>query len=199
MLTTRPNNACRLSWLVEFDSMAPFTADDANAQRLDWAILRDGGVYLYRRPEFLDEDRGWLESNDYRLIWFDCAEWGSESEMHRALKEGLSFPDYYGNNLNAFDECVRDDLAIPDPGGLVLVLNHYDRFAKSVDVGTPKGQGVADAILDAFARAIRRHMLFGKRLIILVQSDDPLIVFDGLGGVRATWNSREWLNKNRGL
>jgi hypothetical protein len=42
-------------------------------------------------------------------------------------------------------------------------------------------------------------MLFGKRLIILVQSDDPLIVFDGLGGVRATWNSREWLNKNRGV
>ena len=88
---------------------------------------------------------------------------------------------------------------VPDHGGLVLVLNHYDQFVKSVGAGTSRGQGVAEAMLDVFARAIRYHMLFGKRLIILVQSDDPRIHFDGLGGVSAMWNSREWLNKNRGL
>jgi len=179
--------------------MPAFTTDESGAQRLDWAILRDGGVHLYRRPEILNEDRDWLESNGYRLISFDCAEWGSAAEMHRSLKEKLSFPDYYGNNLDALDECVCDDHAIPNSGGLVLVLNHYDQFVKSVDGGKPSEEGVAGAVLDAFARAIRHQMLFGKRLMLLVQSDDPLTDFGALGGVRATWNSREWLNKNRGL
>ncbi len=119
--------------------------------------------------------------------------------MHHSFKEKLSFPDYYGNNLNALDECVCDDLAIPDSGGLVIVLNHFDQFVKSVDSGKPRGQGVGDAMLDAFARAIRYQMLFGKRLMLLVQAEDPLTDFGDLGGVRAMWNSREWLNKDRGL
>ena len=42
-------------------------------------------------------------------------------------------------------------------------------------------------------------LLTGKRLIILVQSDDPCMEFNQLGGVSAEWNRREWLNKDRGL
>jgi RNAse (barnase) inhibitor barstar len=188
-----------LAYIVESGSMTAFTPDESNAQRLDWAILRDGGVHLYWRPEILDEDRSWLESNGYRIVTFDCAEWDSALEMHRSLKEKLSFPDYYRSNLDALDECVCDDLVIPDEGRLVLVLNHYDQLVKSVDGGKSMSQGVANAVLDVFARAIRYQMLFGKRLIALVQSDDPLLEFAGLDAVRAAWNSREWLNKNRGL
>jgi hypothetical protein len=115
--------------------MAVFsTNDEVNDQRLDWVILRDGGVVLYWRAEILAYDLKWLESNGYRIASFETADWLSESQLHESLKAELSFPAYYGDNLNALDECMWDDLVVPDAGGLVLVLNQYDRFAKA-DIG----------------------------------------------------------------
>lgn len=32
----------------------------------------------------------------------------SHQELHRLLKEVFQFPDYYGKNWDAFDECIRD-------------------------------------------------------------------------------------------
>ena len=46
----------------------------------------------------------------------------------------LSFPDYYGRNLNAFDDCMRDVVTqdfgwAPDTTGLALAFTGYDAFA----------------------------------------------------------------------
>jgi RNAse (barnase) inhibitor barstar len=185
--------------------MANFKADEVNDKQRDWIILRDGGVHLYWRPEILVDDLDWLKSNGYRIISFDAAEWQSASDgesenlMHEALKTQLLFPDYYGRNLNALDECILDDLVVPDSGGLALVLNHYDRFFKPVPSPVSDERPTAEVVLSILAGAVRHHMLFGRRLLILVQSDDPEIQFGRLGGVAAWWNYREWLNKNRGL
>jgi RNAse (barnase) inhibitor barstar len=185
--------------------MASFKADEVNDQQLDWVILRDGGLYLYWRREILADDLNWLESNAYTIISFEAAEWQSTSDweserlMHESLKAHLSFPDYYGNNLDALDECMLEDLVVPDSGGLALVLNHYDRFFKPVHNLASDGGSTAEVVLSIFAKAVRYHMLFGRRLLILVQSDDPKIEFGRLGGVGAGWNHREWLNKSRGL
>lgn len=163
-------------------AMAIFKPAEVNDQQLDWIILRDGGVQLYWRDEILSDDLRWLKSNGYKIIFFDAAEWRSGSEwesqrrMHESLKDKLSFPDYYGENLDALDECIVDDLVVPDNGGLALVLNHYDP--------------IAEMVLNIFARAVRHHLLFGRRLLLLVQSDDPTIQFESLGGIAAGWNSR---------
>ena len=180
--------------------MAVFsTSDEENDQGLDWTILRDGGVALYWRTEVLAEDVEWLESHGYRIVSFDTADWLSEDQLHASLEAALSFPTYYGKNLDALDECIQEDLAVPDVGGLVLLLYHYDQFARAnVGVG-PNQKSIAEVVLDIFASAVRYHMLFGRRLLILVQSNDSRIRFARLGGITASWNRREWLNKNRGL
>ncbi len=103
--------------------MAVFSTDDANDQRLDWTIALYGGVALYRRAEILAEDLNWLRSSGYRIVSFDAANWHTEDQMHDSLKADLSFPDYYGKNLDALNECMWDDLVVPDVGGLVLVLD----------------------------------------------------------------------------
>jgi RNAse (barnase) inhibitor barstar len=186
-------------------AMAVFKADELHDEQLDWTILRDGGVCLYWRQEILTDELNWLKSNEYKIISFEAAEWQSASEweserrMHESLKAQLSFPDYYGKNLDALDECMLDDLVVPDSGGLALVLNHYDRFSNPVDLPASGERRTAEVVLSIFAKAVRYHMLFGRRLLILVQSDDPKIEFGRFGGVAASWNHREWLNKNRGL
>jgi RNAse (barnase) inhibitor barstar len=172
--------------------MAVFSAKEENEQRLDWSILQNGGVALYWSAEIFTDDLSWFQSNGYHVVQFDAAEWLSEERMHQSLKSDLSFPDYYGMNPNALHDCMSEDLVVPETGGLVLALNHYDKFAALFS-------GQAEIVLDIFARAVQYHMLFGKRLLILVQSDDPKIHFGPLGGITAMWNWREWLNKNRGL
>lgn len=183
--------------------MTAFEEQESQSEPLDWTILRDGGICLYWRSEILTGDLTWLESHEYRVIAFDAAEWQSESEweserrMHAALKAQLAFPEYYGNNMNALNDCIQDDLIVPDFGGLALVLKHYDRIHKPATA--VDGLSNSELVLHILAGAVRYHMLFGRRLLILVQSDDPKIEFGRLGGVAASWNRREWLNSSRDL
>jgi RNAse (barnase) inhibitor barstar len=180
-------------------TMTAFNPDVSDAQPLDWTILRDGGILLYWQSKLLADDLTWMKQNGYRIVSFNTGGWRSEEEMHESLQDALSFPDYYGRNLDALDECVCDDLVVPDEGGLVLVLRGYDRFAKIPRRSGTDQTSRAEVVLDIFARAVRYHMLFGRRLLILVQSDDPEIQFGRVGGLAPRWNQREWFNKDRGL
>lgn len=46
------------------------------------------------------------EQKDLYLV--DFSEVKYYAEMHNAIKEGLAFPDYYGNNWDAFWDCLTD-------------------------------------------------------------------------------------------
>src|ERR1044072_5105109 len=105
--------------------MAVFRNEAEEFERLDWDLLQDGAVTLYFRPQLLAADVDWLKEHDYRVDSFDCSLWVDESEMHKALARQLEFPDYYGRNLNALNDCLSD-LEVPDEGGRVLVFNKYD-------------------------------------------------------------------------
>jgi RNAse (barnase) inhibitor barstar len=102
--------------------MTAFTSEEETEDRLDSRILRDGSICLYRNNQFLEDDVSWLRSNGYRIVSFDCANWSSSDLMHDSLKSVLSFPSYYGRNLDALDECMSEDLEVPEVDGLVLVL-----------------------------------------------------------------------------
>lgn len=95
---------------------------------------------------------------------------------------------------------MSEDLEVPEIGGLVLVLEHFDRYSNGAGAEIMRsGRSEAEVVLDIFACASRRFLLTGRRLMTLAQSDDPRIHFERLGGASTQWNTREWLNKNRGL
>ena len=103
----------------------------------------------------------------------------------------MSLPPYYGKNLASWIDCVGE-LAVPDEGGMVLVFRRYDAFAKT----QPQ---FAQTILDSLETTSRRFLLTGRRLLALVQSDDPRIRFERVGAMPVTWNPREWLDADRGV
>jgi len=182
--------------------MAAFDPNHVDDQQLDWVILRDGGIALYWRPEILADDLKWFEAKEYVIHSFDTAGWDSDEAMHEAVKAALKFPEWYGKSPNALHDCIRNDLVIPDNGGVALVFHHYDHFVRATHFSAQKGdtrESDAEVALGIFAGAIRYHSLLGRRLLVLVQSDDPTLRFGRLGGIAARWNWREWLNKNRGL
>ena len=171
--------------------MAYFRDEPEYWQRLDYLILREGSIYLYFQNAVLDESIQWLKENGYQMDEFDAGRWETEESMHADFATTFSFPEYYGRNLDALNDCMSD-LEIPIEGGRAVVFRGYDVFSS-------RFTKTAQIVLDIFDETSRQRMMFGERLIGLVQSDDPTIQFDHTGRYSARWNGNEWLNSSRGL
>ena len=169
--------------------MAFFRHEDM--QNTDWMLLQNGPIVLYYRNEILAKDLSWLHKKEYVIDQLNCADWQVEKNLHQALADQLGFPDYYGHNLHALNDCLSD-LSIPDQSGRVVVFNQYDQFVARL----PE---FAWQVLDIFAIQARTHLLFGLRLIVLLQSNNPYLEFNPVGACPVMWNRQEWLNKDRGL
>src|ERR1700722_7277587 len=109
--------------------MTAFNQHDEHENRLDWKILRDGSIALYWRRELFDEVLAWFRQQHYQVSSFDCERWVSTEEMHADLQRTLSFPAYYGRNLDALNDCLGD-LEVPDTGGMAVALTRFDAYAK---------------------------------------------------------------------
>jgi hypothetical protein len=178
--------------------MVAFRQDEEN--RLDWQIMRDGSVTAYRNTIYLREDVEWLRRNGYEVYSFECPGWTSESAMHDDLAEILAFPAYYGKNFDALNDCIQNDLPVPDEGGVALIFIRFDLFAAGAGATEwPSSKTGAQMLLDILARASRHYLLTGRRFMTLVQSEDPRLRMESLGCSHLSWNRREWLNKSRGL
>jgi len=70
-------------------------------------------------------------------------------------------------------------------GGVALVFLRYDKFSK----GAGQTYDLAETVLDIPSRASHEFLLTGRRVLILVQSDDPNLNFSNLGGIAPRWNS----------
>jgi hypothetical protein len=76
--------------------------------------------------------------------------------------------------------------------GRVVVFERFDQLY----VRTPEW---AWSLPDIFASLSRRHLLVGKRLLVLLQSDDPGLLVRPVGACPVGSNRSEWLNSSRGL
>lgn len=171
--------------------MAPFRDRSEDFQRLDWHILQNGAIALYHKRAVLDEDRAILAALGYRVHVLDAGTWQSATDMHEDVQRALSFPQYYGRNLAALVDCLSD-LNIPTDGGVALVVRHFDKFARLEPA-------LATAVLEALESTSRHHLLFGRRFLAMVQSDDATVRFAPVGARPVVWNPREVTPSNRGL
>lgn len=173
------------------DAMALFTQDESNWSRLDYRLLQDGGVALYHSDQVLGEDLAWLRRERYAIHEFDARHWRSEEDFHADVAKALEFPAYYGRNLDAFNDCMRD-VEVPVDGGMAILIRNVETVEQR------EGEFV-QVILDILAGTIRTNLLLGRRLLTLLQSRNPAIEFRAVGAVPVMWNPREWLNSERGL
>jgi RNAse (barnase) inhibitor barstar len=166
--------------------MAIFEDVPETFERLDWQILQNGWVSMYLKQSILDEDLDWFNKNGFRMIDLNCNSWTDEASAHQQLKRELNFPDYYGNNLNALNDCLS--YIEIDSAGIIIVLRHIDTLDKEF----------AQSLVEIFASNSRGHMLFGNKLITLIQVDDPDFQIEETRSHLVLWNRKEWLNSSRG-
>jgi len=154
----------------------------------DIEILRDSPICKYYKSSILDEDVNWFMENRFDVYDISVKGW-SRKNFHKHIKSELNFPDYYGENLNAFNDCL-EDMKNEKYKGVVIVLRRFDDFLNS-------DRKSAEAILDITARQSRTWLINGQKLIGLIQSNEPNLELPELGGVNPSWNSAEWLTDTR--
>lgn len=122
----------------------------------------------FRRATAMARAIGQLRGRGYDVRATDAARWVDEAGMHRALADLLDFPDYYGRNLDALNDCLGD-VARGEYGiragaaGLALALWHFDSFA----AGNPRA---AVELLDIVTGWAHESTLRGRPMLCLVQS-----------------------------
>jgi hypothetical protein len=175
--------------------MAAFDRDADVSEDLAYWLMINTPVTLYWRRELLDHAVTWLEQHGYHITRLDASRWQEDADLHRAVAETLDFPAYYGRNLDALRDCISDVIGHEygwpaGTQGLVVTFTGYDAFARN----RPRS---AQFVLDILAEQARVALLFGERVMCLVQSDDPDIRFEAVGAQPVMWNSAEWLDANR--
>ena len=170
---------------------AAFGGTAADRERLDWLLFQNGGVVLYHKQQILAEHTAWLLREGYQLRELDATPWKDSRSFHEDVKRAFAFPSHYTNNLASFVDALAE-LEIPPGGAVAVQVKRYDRFAKVES-------HLAWSVLDALETTSRRLLLTGRRLLTLVQSEDPRIKFERVGAMPVNWNPREWLESDRGL
>ena len=97
-----------------------------------------------------------MEQNNMTYI-VDFDDVHQYEEIHRELKEGLGFPNYYGENLDALWDCLTDFIDNDD----VIILKNYQFVEKA-------NKEYADDILSIFKRAkhYANDAFVGARIIV---------------------------------
>jgi RNAse (barnase) inhibitor barstar len=89
-------------------------------------VLHDSakaGVYRLSLP--LDMLGAGSRHEEFRYVEIDCAEVYDKRTLLNALAEALEFPDWFGGNWDALEDCLMD-LAWIDAPGIVAVLKDCD-------------------------------------------------------------------------
>jgi Barstar (barnase inhibitor) len=168
--------------------MAPLRwPEDAN--RLDLELMRESPVTLYRARDVLDEHLAWLRRHGYIVHEFDCSGWSSEDDFHAEVGRNPAFLGYTGRNVMAFNDRLCQ-IEAPEEGGAALVFLSFDVLNRL----SPKH---AWHVLDIVAVWSRFFLLTGRRLMALVQTDDPGLVVEPVGARPVLLNSDERVRETR--
>lgn len=162
-----------------------------HASRLDRLLLQSGPIILYFQRHILEETTEWFGQQNYEVVTLDCRQWKSLEDFFTDVSQRLNFPDYFGRNLNAFNDCLSE-IALPERRGTVLVFLRFETFAT-------RHPQFAWAVLDIIATNAYRFLLDSYQFMAFIQSDDPKLFLQPVGVHRVLWNPREWLDKTREL
>jgi hypothetical protein len=98
-----------------------------NSNNSNCFFSSSGPFFHFVKTEFLNmlisENRG--NHNDFK-IFLVKGNVATKENLFKAFKEELSFPDYFGNNWDAFDECLNDLSWVAAKGYLVVLENGDD-------------------------------------------------------------------------
>lgn len=167
--------------------------NDADFERADWPLLQNAAVSLFWRPAILAEALDNLSKLGYEIGEVSCR--SGRSIFYEQFSQVLHWKEQFGyypwrGSLDALNDGFRD-YPFGSSGRSALVLHGFHLLAN-------EDSKFAHTVLDIIECSARDHLLTGKILICLVQTDDNYYHPPRIGCRLANWNRREWLWSDRG-
>ncbi|WP_309244130.1 barstar family protein [Paenibacillus sp. GbtcB18] len=157
-------------------------------QQVLWkSLMMNGSIVMFWRQEILERYMEKIRGEGFDIYLIDC----ESSDCLMELGNTFEFPDYYGNNLDAFNDCLSD--IIPRNEGIVLVFKNFDKFNES-------DNDTAHSMLDIIQNNSWRLLVESQKVLMaFLHSNDPQLHIQPIGALPVRWNNEEWLNRNRGV
>lgn len=154
---------------------------EEDTRRYDFQLLQNGAVNLYWRMELFRAAIDELRALDYKIL---DLRFDNEQQFQQDLSDALKWEESFGygpwsGNLDGLDDGLREE-PFNSSDDSVLAISNYDALAES-------DERLSRELLDMIECHSRDYLLFGKRLIGLIQTNDPKFECVGIGGTRAWW------------
>jgi hypothetical protein len=158
----------------------------------DFQLLNYGHVHLVRNDWARDRLVADLRARDYMIFTVDLTTAANSDGVRGVVIDAVpDWPTTYGRTTwPGFTDGLTDHLLNADRQQVVLVLAGLDTAI------TRPGNEVV-VLLDLLASVGRWHLLFGRRLICLVDTDDPDLDLPPLGAEHVRWSRHEFLIVHR--
>ena len=78
---------------------------------------------------------GDLTNTEFAMFRVNVKDVESEQELFARIASEMRFPDYFGSNWDAFDECLRDLEWLPSKGYVLILDNSTSFWRSSPQVG----------------------------------------------------------------
>jgi RNAse (barnase) inhibitor barstar len=101
-------------------------ADEVEFVWLQQALPWVGRGFVHRLPRDSEAGVADLERLGFQVFRLDGTKISDRESFHREVAEVFSFPDYYGRNWDAFDECFGE---LEMPPHVAVVWTDADRLA----------------------------------------------------------------------
>jgi hypothetical protein len=201
MQAVRGDNFADISaaWLIAqskdlataYGAIMSFSENDQG--RADLRLLARGAVTLFWRQELFDATILELETLGYNIMQF---KFETSEQFQNELSTALKWEDQFGyhpwtGNLDALNDGMYSEAAGQAKDNAICI--------NDFDVAVRENAHWASEVLDVFAVHSRNYLLFGRRLICLVRTNDPKYECKPLGGRPPFWTDAEWSNRARGL
>ena len=146
------------------DLVAPFSADEAYRNRMDWLMFQNGPVHIVR-PDVFDSAAAWFECRGYETVVLNAERWGNRSRLAADFVSMLDLQDWNANNFDALNDCLSDVAwgeGVMHKSSLGLCL----AIARLTSVEVLFGDDL-DVLLRCFEEASRTAALFGKSMDVV--------------------------------
>ncbi|MGW4214381.1 barstar family protein [Lentzea sp. NPDC004789] len=169
-----------------------FDDDVRGSHPEDFQLLHNGHVHLFRHPWALSRLVTDLAALGYEIVEVDVAACADADGLRAAVIAAVAeWPDGYGHgSWPGFRDGLTDHLLTAGRPLVVLVLKGLDGVRRADEESVR-------ILLDLVASIGRWHLLFGRRLICLVETGDVELDTGPLGGEPAGWSRHEFLLVHR--
>jgi RNAse (barnase) inhibitor barstar len=114
------------------------------------------GIYFFEFHQALNKIRQLSEEHNFGFYYLDGKSIMDKQSFLRKSAITFGFPNYYGENWDAFEECIRDFGWHPTVNGYIILYDHFDIFASHC----PREFKIALEIFESAANIGKSQIIF---------------------------------------